>query len=57
VVRAVTRTRVPWLKNALIESFIGSFHPDLSEAEQPDALKFELQRPSPAPARRRGLRS
>jgi phosphatidylserine decarboxylase len=41
VVHAVTRTRVPWLKNALIESFIASFHPDLSEAEQPEALKFE----------------
>ena len=41
VVHAVTRTRVPWLKNALIESFIGSFRPDLSEAQQPDARQFE----------------
>ena len=41
VVHAVTRTRVPWVKNTLIESFVGSFHPDMSEAEQPDPRKFE----------------
>src|SRR5580704_2248611 len=41
VVHAVTRSRVPLIKNALIESFIGSYHPDLSDAQQPQARAYE----------------
>ena len=38
---AVTRSRIPWLKNALIESFIGHFHPDMSDAVDPQPLRYE----------------
>jgi phosphatidylserine decarboxylase len=41
VVYAATRSRTPFIKNHLIGSFCGSFHPDMSDAEQPDAAKFE----------------
>ena len=41
LVHTLTRTRAPWVKNALIRSFLGNFHPDMSDAEQPDALGFE----------------
>ena len=41
IVYAVTRARTPSFKNRLIESFCGSFHPDMSDAEQPDPVKFE----------------
>jgi phosphatidylserine decarboxylase len=41
VVHAVTRSRVPLIKNALIRSFIGSYHPDLSDAQQPQARAYE----------------
>jgi phosphatidylserine decarboxylase len=37
----ITRSRVPLVKNALIRSFVGNFHPDMSEAEQPDPLRYE----------------
>jgi phosphatidylserine decarboxylase len=37
----ITRSRVPLIKNALIRSFMGHFHPDMSEAEQPDPLQYE----------------
>jgi phosphatidylserine decarboxylase len=37
----LTRSRVPLVKNALIRSFVGNFHPDMSEAEQPDPLHYE----------------
>jgi phosphatidylserine decarboxylase len=37
----LTRSRVPWLKNALIGRFVQHFHPDMSEAAQPDPLAFE----------------
>jgi len=37
----ITRSRVPLVKNALIRSFVGNFHPDMSEAEQPDPLQYE----------------
>jgi len=37
----ITRSRVPLIKNALIRSFVGNFHPDMSEAEQPDPLQYE----------------
>jgi len=41
LVHQATRSRLPWLKNALIRSFIGHFHPDLRDAAQPDPLRFE----------------
>jgi phosphatidylserine decarboxylase len=37
----LTRSRLPWLKNALIRGFVQRFHPDLSDAEQPDPFAFE----------------
>ena len=37
----LTRSRVPWLKNALIGGFVRRFRPDMSEAAQPDPLAFE----------------
>jgi phosphatidylserine decarboxylase len=37
----ITRSRVPLIKNALIRSFVGHFHPDMSEAEQPDPLQYQ----------------
>jgi len=36
----LTRSRRRWLKNALIRAFVGHFHPDLSDAVQPDALQY-----------------
>ncbi len=41
LVYAATRSRTPLIKNQLIGSFCGSFHPDMSDAEQPDPVKFE----------------
>jgi len=41
LVHALTRSRVRLLKNALIEGFVGSFRPDMSDAEQRDPLQFE----------------
>ncbi|HEY2807174.1 MAG TPA: archaetidylserine decarboxylase [Steroidobacteraceae bacterium] len=41
IVYAATRSRTAWFKNRLIGSFCGSFHPDMSDAEQPDPLKFD----------------
>ncbi len=40
-VYALTRSRLPWLKNALIRGFLERYHPDLSDAEQPDPFAFE----------------
>lgn len=37
----LTRSRVPFIKNALIRSFVDNFHPDMSEAEQPDPPGYE----------------
>ena len=37
----ITRSRVPWLKNALIGGFVRHFRPDMSEAAQPDPFAFE----------------
>ena len=36
LVYGLARSRVRWLKNALIDNFIGHYHPDMSEAEQPE---------------------
>ncbi|MBS0579685.1 MAG: phosphatidylserine decarboxylase [Proteobacteria bacterium] len=41
LVHRATRSRAPLLKNRLIASFCNSFHPDMSDAEQPDPLSFE----------------
>jgi len=38
---ALTRSRLRWLKNALIESFVDHFHPDMSEAAEPLPLKYD----------------
>ncbi|MFZ1098010.1 MAG: archaetidylserine decarboxylase [Steroidobacteraceae bacterium] len=40
LVHGVTRLRAPWIKNSLIRTFVGRFHPDMSEAAQPDPLGF-----------------
>jgi phosphatidylserine decarboxylase len=40
VVYSLTRNRTPFIKNALISSFIRNFKPDMSEAAQPDPLAF-----------------
>ena len=37
----LTRSRVPWLKNALIGAFLKRFRPDVSDAAQPDPFAFE----------------
>jgi phosphatidylserine decarboxylase len=37
----LTRSRLRWLKNLLIRSFVGRFQPDMSDAEEPDPLRFE----------------
>ena len=36
LIHGLARSRVRWVKDALIDSFIGHYHPDMSEAEQPD---------------------
>ena len=41
LVHELTRSRVRWLKNALIGGFLQRFHPDMSEARQPDPFAFE----------------
>jgi phosphatidylserine decarboxylase len=41
LVHQLTRSRVPWLKNALIRGFVGRFHPDMRDAAQPDPLAFQ----------------
>jgi phosphatidylserine decarboxylase len=38
---SLTRSRVRLVKDALIASFVNSFHPDMSDAEQPDPRRFE----------------
>jgi phosphatidylserine decarboxylase len=41
VVHRLARSRLRWLKNALIDGFIARFRPDMSEAEQPDPRSYE----------------
>ena len=41
LVHHATRSRTPALKNLLIRRFLAHYRPDLSEAEQPDALSYE----------------
>jgi phosphatidylserine decarboxylase len=40
VVYRVTRSRTPVVKNALIRRFMRGFHPDMTEAVQPDPLRY-----------------
>jgi phosphatidylserine decarboxylase len=40
VVHAVTRSRTPAVKNALIGSFVRGFHPDMSDAVEPDPFAY-----------------
>ena len=40
IVYHVTRSRSPGVKNALIKSFMRGFHPDMTEAAQPDPLSY-----------------
>jgi phosphatidylserine decarboxylase len=40
IVHAATRARTPVIKDNLIRSFCDSFHPDMSDAEQPDPVQF-----------------
>jgi phosphatidylserine decarboxylase len=37
----LTRSQLRWLKNLLIRSFVERFHPDMSDADEPDPLRFE----------------
>ena len=41
LVHKVTRSRAPRLKNFLIERFVGSYHPDMSDALEPEPLAYE----------------
>jgi phosphatidylserine decarboxylase len=41
IVHQLTRSRTRWLKNALIRTFVSEFHPDMSDAAQPDPLQFD----------------
>jgi phosphatidylserine decarboxylase len=40
LVYRLTRSRTPWVKNALIKSFMRGFSPDMSDALQPDPLAY-----------------
>lgn len=40
IVYRVTRSRSPGLKNALISSFVRGFHPEMSDAVQPDPFAY-----------------
>jgi phosphatidylserine decarboxylase len=37
----LARSRIGWLKNALIGAFVGTFRPDMRDAEQPEPFAFE----------------
>jgi phosphatidylserine decarboxylase len=41
LVYSATRSRLRPFKNALIEAFVAHFHPDMSDAAEPDYLQFE----------------
>jgi phosphatidylserine decarboxylase len=41
LVHELTRSRVRWFKNLLIDAFVGHFHPDLSDALNPDPRSYE----------------
>ena len=37
---AVTRSRVPWLKNSLIAAFMRSYQPDMADALEPEPRRY-----------------
>ena len=41
LVHQLARSRLHWLKNAFIGAFLQRFHPDMSDAAQPDPFAFE----------------
>ncbi|MBS0379756.1 MAG: phosphatidylserine decarboxylase [Proteobacteria bacterium] len=41
VVYRLTRSRRPWLKNTLIDSFVNSYRPDMSDAVERDPRRYE----------------
>jgi len=41
LVHRVTRSRVPLIKNALIDNFVVRYRPDMRDAEQPDARAYD----------------
>jgi phosphatidylserine decarboxylase len=41
LVYQLTRSRVPWFKNLLIDAFVGHFHPDMSDAQDPNPRSYE----------------
>jgi phosphatidylserine decarboxylase len=41
LVYSLTRSRSPWLKNALISNFVTHFKPDMSDAVQPNPLAYD----------------
>ncbi len=40
VVHKITRSRLPLVRDRLIRAFVDHFHPDMSDAEQPDPLRY-----------------
>lgn len=40
LVHQVTRTRIDWLKNALIDNFVVKYRPDMSDAEESSPLAY-----------------
>ena len=41
LVHDLTRSRRPFLRDALIRAFVDHFHPDMSDAEQPNPLDYD----------------
>ena len=40
IVYALTRSRVPWLKNYLIAAFMRAYRPHMGDALQPEPLRY-----------------
>ena len=40
-VHALARSRLAWLKNALIDNFLVNYRPDMSEAAEPDPRRYD----------------
>jgi phosphatidylserine decarboxylase len=40
-VHALARSRIGWLKNALIDNFVVNYRPDMNEAAEPEPRKYE----------------
>jgi phosphatidylserine decarboxylase len=41
LVHQLTRIRSRWFKNLLIRAFVNEYHPDMSQAAEPDPLRYE----------------